>query len=418
MKIDKHSKKFFEEAPKIHNNYYDYSKSDFKGLTKEITIICPQHGDFIQLARSHLKGYRCEKCGIEQTKQKKIEKSKKTFFEEAPIIHKEIYDYSKSLYKGTRIKVIIICFKHGPFLQTPAKHLTGQGCNKCGEERTADGQRTPLDTVIKQFKEKHGEEHYKYDDVKYINTDTPVNIYCNIHKKTFAQTPTAHLSGCGCNDCGIEKRSIQKIDLASSKFWEVANKDKNFDFSQFIYEKAIIKSTLICKKCNGLFEICPSNYLAGKGCPFCINKTELKLYEQLISKYLIKRQNKYEWCKNIETNCYFPFDFCIDEFNIIIELDGIQHFQIVKHFKNTLEEQRKRDFYKQKCANDNGYSVIRIYQEDVYYDKFDWLNKIYEKIEQIKNDKIIQNIYISKNYEYNDFEKSYTNNIIENLNII
>ena len=111
-KIEKSKKKFFEESPIIHDNFYDYSKSNFKGLTKEITITCPQHGDFIQLVRSHLKGYGCEKCGIEQTKNKKIKKSKKIFFEEAPIIHKNCYDYSKSDYKGTRIKVIIICIKH------------------------------------------------------------------------------------------------------------------------------------------------------------------------------------------------------------------------------------------------------------------------------------------------------------------
>ena len=396
---------FITNASTIHENFYNYSKIHFKGLTKEITIICPQHGDFIQLARSHLKGYGCEKCGIEQTKSKKIEKSKKIFFEEAPIIHKHFYDYSNSDYKGTRIKVSIQCPKHGPFLQRPAKHLTGQGCNKCGEERTADGQKTPLDIIIKQFKEKHGEEHYNYDYVDYINIDTPVKIHCNIHKKIFLQTSWNHLSGSGCKECGIEKRSIQKINLASSKFWEVANKDEHFDFSQFIYKKCIIKSTLICKKCNGHFETCPNNYLAGNGCPFCINKTELKLYEILIGQYLITRQNKYEWCTNIKTKCYLPFDFCIEEYNIIIELDGIQHFQKVKHFKNTPEEQNRRDLYKQKCANDNNYSVIRIYQEDVYYDTFDWLTKIIETIEHIKNVNIVQNVYISKNDEYKDFYK-------------
>jgi very-short-patch-repair endonuclease len=415
MKIENSRKKFFEEAPKIHNNYYDYSKVEFNGVCEEIIIICPQHKDFKQIARSHLKGNGCKKCSIEKIKQTKIEKSRKKFFEEAPKIHKNYYDYSKVEFKGVCEKVNIICPNHGLFPQKPHNHLKGQGCNKCGEERTADGQRKPLDVFVKQSKEKHGEEHYNYDDVKYINDHTNVNIYCNIHKKTFIQTPSSHLSGSGCNDCGIEKRSNQKIELASSKFWEYANKDERFDFSQFIYKKCIEKSTIICKKCNEPFPSSPNKYLTGTGCPFCKKKTEVKLYEKIGNKYIIERQLKYEWCKNIETNCYFYFDFCIEEYKIIIELDGIQHFKKVKHFRKTPEEQKKRDLYKQKCANDNGYSVIRIYQEDVYYDTFDWLKKLYETIEKIKNDRIIQNIYISKNDEYNNFEKIDTNHIIENV---
>jgi len=406
-RIENNKKKFFEEAPKIHNNYYDYSKVEFKGLTKEINIICPEHGIFLQLARSHLKGYRCEKCGIEKTKQTKNEKSKKKFFEEAPKIHNNYYDYSKVEFIDVSNKVNIICQKHGIFEQTPHKHLGGQGCNKCGIERTSNGQRKTIDTFIKQSKEKHGEYHYAYDSVEYINDNTNVNIYCNIHKKTFMQTPSTHLSGGGCNDCGIEKRSNQKMQLASLKFWEIANKDELLDFSKFIYKKCIEKSKIICKKCNAHFQSSPNNYLSGKGCPFCKKKTELKLYEILISKYIIERQLTYEWCKNVETNHYLPFDFCVKNYNILIELDGKQHFMQIMNWKSP-EEQRKRDLYKQKCANDNGYSVIRIYQEDVYYDTFDWLEQLCKIIEKIQNDKIIKNFYISKNDEYHDFEKLVT----------
>ena len=34
-------------------------------------------------------------------------------------------------YKGTDIKVNIICKTHGEFLQTPHEHLCGCGCQKC-----------------------------------------------------------------------------------------------------------------------------------------------------------------------------------------------------------------------------------------------------------------------------------------------
>jgi hypothetical protein len=53
-----------------------------------------------------------------------------------------------------------------------------------------------------------------------------------------------------------------------------------------------------------------------------------------------------------------------------------------------------------KCANENDYSIIRLLQEDVLYDKYDWKTELINNIEKIKIDNIIQNIYMSKNNEY------------------
>ena len=51
------------ELNNIHNNKYDYSKVIYKGVSSKIKIICPKHGEFNQLFRSHyydLNG--CPKC--------------------------------------------------------------------------------------------------------------------------------------------------------------------------------------------------------------------------------------------------------------------------------------------------------------------------------------------------------------------
>ena len=57
-----------------------------------------------------------------------------------------------------------------------------------------------------------------------------------------------------------------------------------------------------------------------------------------------------------------------------------------------------------KCANDNGFSIIRIIQEDVIKNKYDWLNEIISNIEKITNENEVQNIYMCKNNEYKDFD--------------
>jgi len=56
-----------------------------------------------------------------------------------------------------------------------------------------------------------------------------------------------------------------------------------------------------------------------------------------------------------------------------------------------------------KCANENGFSVIRILQEDVFKNKYDWLQELTNNIEIITNEYRVQNIYMCKNDEYKDY---------------
>jgi len=57
-----------------------------------------------------------------------------------------------------------------------------------------------------------------------------------------------------------------------------------------------------------------------------------------------------------------------------------------------------------KCANEKGFSVIRILQEDIFKDKYDLLTELCVNIENIINENRVQNIYMCKNNEYKDFD--------------
>lgn len=116
---------FIIKANKIHNNKYDYSYINYVNNHIEIKILCKEHGFFYQMPQNHLKGNQCYKCS-------NIVKTTEDFINKAIIIHKNIYDYSKTNYISTREKVIILCKTHGDFLQSPNDHLSGCGCNKCG----------------------------------------------------------------------------------------------------------------------------------------------------------------------------------------------------------------------------------------------------------------------------------------------
>ena len=168
------------------------------------------------------------------------------------------------------------------------------------------------------------------------------------------------------------------------------------------FKKSSIKFEFTCDDCNLSFETMLSDVNFGNWCPYCKNKTEIKLLKELIKSYpTVKTQFKKNWCKNIKE---LPFDFAIENINIIIELDGIQHFKQVSNWKSP-EINLQTDIYKIKCANNNNFSVIRILQTDVYYDKFDWIKEINDNINKIINDGIIQNIFICKNNEYDEYIK-------------
>ena len=159
-----------------------------------------------------------------------------------------------------------------------------------------------------------------------------------------------------------------------------------------------------CDLCNKTFSCQLSDITNGVWCSFCVNKTEKILFDKLIEHYSsLKRQFKIDWCKNITTNRYLPFDFVIEEIKIIFELDGKQHFEQIGNWQPP-EKTRKNDLYKMNCANDNEFSVIRILQKDVYKDKYDWLNELIDNIEKITTDNNVQNIYMCKNNEYKDFD--------------
>jgi very-short-patch-repair endonuclease len=139
-----------------------------------------------------------------------------------------------------------------------------------------------------------------------------------------------------------------------------------------------------------------------RGCPYCRNKTEQKLYDALIPQYpKLEREFRVEWCMNINQ---LPYDFVLKEDKIIIELDGPQHFEQVSNWKSP-EETHMNDIHKMKCAKANGYSVIRLLQTDVFYDTYDWLTELRANIEKIKAEQRLQRVYMCKDNEYAVFNK-------------
>jgi Zn finger protein HypA/HybF involved in hydrogenase expression len=131
LKIATATEKFIKQVQELHKFKYDYSRFIYKKTGIKSTIICPIHGPFEQIPSSHLKGYGCPICAIGKKAELKVLIASSKFLERAKKVHGPKYDYSQFIYKKAKIRGTIICPDHGPFEQTPDKHLQGQGCPIC-----------------------------------------------------------------------------------------------------------------------------------------------------------------------------------------------------------------------------------------------------------------------------------------------
>lgn len=124
-------KELIDEANKIHNGQYDYSKLNITKKHEKGCIICPKHGVFYQDFSKHLEGQGCPKCAIEKRSQKKKISNKK-FTERAEIISKGKDDFSSFKYESMDKKAEFTCNKHGKYWMRPYDYLQGHRCPKCG----------------------------------------------------------------------------------------------------------------------------------------------------------------------------------------------------------------------------------------------------------------------------------------------
>lgn len=106
------------------------------------------------------------------------------------------YDYSLSIYRGSKAKLIIKCNKCGhTFEQAAYMHWYGRGCPKCAITKNAEKSRLTLQEFIQKAESVHGKGIYDYSFVNYINNDTNVKIKCLCHNSIFEQKAGNHLNG-------------------------------------------------------------------------------------------------------------------------------------------------------------------------------------------------------------------------------
>lgn len=138
-------------------------------------------------------------------------------------IHNGKYTYHND-YKNTRTKIKITCPIHGDFNQTPKRHLLGQGCPMCAQEKLKDNSQNYLNFLVSAAERHKDNFSYPYIKDEYINSHSKITIKCN--------------------ECGFEYKKIAN-DFICAKNHKCPNCEKNQRQNDKLINFEMLKNILL-----------------------------------------------------------------------------------------------------------------------------------------------------------------------------
>lgn len=238
----------------------------------------------------------------------------------------------------------------------PSSFLRGSRCPLCyGNAKKTD----------KQFKQQVfdlvGKEYTFLEP--YVNDRTRLRVKHSKCGTVYKARPNDIFNGHGCPYCygNFKKTNIQFKQ-------EVKNLVGNeYEFLD-IYVNSRVKLKVKHNRCGNIYKVTPNDFLRGKRCPCCNTPKG----EVIINKILKSLGINYEPQKTfdgLKDKSYLSYDFYIQDQNILIEYQGIQHYRPVALWggENQFKTQQKHDKMKADYAKSNGYKLIAVpYTEDTF----------------------------------------------------
>lgn len=335
--VDKRNDYVISRLKEKYGDKYDYSLIKYKGWRQPITLVCNRCGNkrvVPTVSNALSQNIQCAepKC--------KKEDNRKAFEERGKELYGGQFDYSNAYTDPETNKCEIKCTVCGDICYvTKSNHYKSKPMCSCWKN-----------PAIKP---------YDYSNSNYLNTTTPIKIYCKTCKEDFIQLPTAHLQGNGCKRCAL-RNTADKNRKTLDEFLISAHKvhGNKYDYSNVKYTGIEDNVDIRCLKHDYIFKQTPHSHLRGGGCPICASS----IPEQEIADFLQRNSLKFikEYKIPNSINKRLRYDFYIPKLNLIIELDGPQHYRALTNDAETYRKQVERDNLKTKEAYKNGHALLRI----------------------------------------------------------
>jgi hypothetical protein len=239
----------------------------------------------------------------------------------------------------------------------PNDFLTGHRCPYCsaGARRKVKGK---TDAEFKQEVYNLVGDEYTFLD-SYVNTHTKLRVKHNECGHIYEVAPSNFLSGRRCPICLVSGRDSKTDAQFKQEVYALVG-------DEYIFLDPYVNSgTKIRVKhntCGHIYGVRPTDFISHHTrCPYCNSpKGEL-----IISKILNKLSIPYEPQKtfsDLKDTQSLSYDFYIPSQAILIEYQGIQHYQPIDYFggDDRFVIQQKHDKMKFDYAENNDYNLIAI----------------------------------------------------------
>ena len=278
-----------------HGDRYDYSKVKYVDATTHVTILCPEHGEFLQTPNAHKQGSGCAKCARATEGANRAARVRAELHERFRIAHGDRYDYSRVEYVDRSTKVTIGCREHGWFQQAPNHHWKGKGCPKCADaERGLAKRAAARADILEKFFAVHG-DRYDYSEFVYTRSMEKSTIVCSKHGP-FLQTPGMHAAGNGCPACAEDSRGSHSRlgDEAWLTRFRQVHGDR-YDYSETVNVRTTENISISCTE-HGPFMQRPQAHAKGAGCPRCCASFP-DTQESVVAKFVATHGDRYDYSK-------------------------------------------------------------------------------------------------------------------------
>lgn len=333
----------------------------YRGNESLIRLYCKRCDRYFSITpHSFLNGRGCCKCGNISRRLKKM-KDPNQFYNE--VYNKLGFDYTlESKYQGEN-KLIKIKHSCGySWWARPESLLAGQQCKKCFPKRGI--LRGALISLLSKYQcvpvNHLGKEiYYSYDKI-YIQHQCGYKFWQKVNR---IRNPRSKYGICKkCN----RKKLGKDLQLSETEFLRRFNK-LPFSKEYLIigsYQGMFIPIRIYHKLCHHYDDVTPQSLLRGRECKWCRNHRK-SVGERLICSWLDYMNVNYEYPKkfnDLSDRGLLHYDFYLPEYNILIEVQGIQHYGAIKYFggEEQFKLQQKHDQMKRKYAKKHGYRLIEI----------------------------------------------------------
>jgi very-short-patch-repair endonuclease/phage FluMu protein Com len=257
-------------------------------------------------------------------------------------------------------------------------------CRACGILERSNKLTKPMQQYINQARAIHGGV---YD---YSIENDQIYAICKEHGQFLlaGNRKQNHINKMsGCPQCK-QVLLANKYSTNPEQFIQQSNAvhRTKYSYTNIQYRNTHEKIAITCKNHGDFFQT-PLNHLQGAGCPRCKQSHGELLLDRLLSRYKInfETQKTFPDCVNPKTQRLLRFDFYLVDYDVLIEVDGLHHFEPVYH--NTkmdkfelFDDVQYRDNIKNEYALIHGKLLLRFPYTDI--DNFEPL--VYELIEVYK----------------------------------